>query len=67
MTRTIFDDALLPARTAEVVETLIVLLLSKGIITPEEAEVVRNGGTRDFADLAQPPAEPMSGVPLEGA
>lgn len=67
MTREVFDDPLLPARTAEVVETLIALLLFKGHITPAEAEVVRNGGTRDFADIAQEPAEPMSGVPMEGA
>ena len=51
----------------ERIETLIALLLFKGTITPAEAEVVRNGGSRNFADLAQPPAAPLSGVPTGGA
>lgn len=67
VTRALFEDELLPARTAEVVETLVALLLFKGHITPAEAEVARNGGTRNFADIAQPPAPDNSGVPTGGA
>lgn len=67
VTRAIFEDELLPARTAQVVETFIAVLLLKGILTPEEAEVIRNGGNPDFADIAQEPAPPLSGVPTGGA
>lgn len=65
--RPIFEDELLASRTAEVVDTLTALLLYKGLITPDEAEVVRNGGRRNVANIAQPPAPPLSGVPTGGA
>lgn len=57
----------LPASTDDRMDALIALLLFKGAITPAEAEVIRNGGTRNFADLAQEPAEPNSGIPTGGA
>jgi hypothetical protein len=67
MAREIFEDQLQAARAAEVADTLVALMLFKGVITPAEAEVVRNGGNRNFADIAQPPAPPLSGLPTGGA